>query len=110
MSSVPLSLLRAGRNPKVPHMSPAPYPLYSLSGATHKKAPTARMQSQIIISSQGCQVQLPHFLPDADSPVFSLSLVGNYFSGENVDGQGGVRRKTKKGRRADTKTVLLDLR
>lgn len=49
------------------------------------------------------------FSTSTDSSVCSLSLVGNYFSGDNVDGQGGVQKRTKKGRRADTKTVLPDL-
>lgn len=91
-------------------MPPPPHPLCRLLCAT-PKGPNNDTQGQGVTSAQGSQVQLRWLiLPATHSSVCSLNPVGNEFSGENADGQGGVQCKTKKSRRAGTKTVLLDLR
>lgn len=108
VGSVPPSLPRAGRDPEVPHITPTLPSLCSLLCATPKGA-NYDIQGQGVTSSQGCQVQLRLLLPATHSSVCSLNPVGNEFSGENADGQLGVQCKTKKSRRAGTKTVLLNL-
>lgn len=86
-----------------------PYPL--CFSVPHQKAPimTSRDRELLVPKAARCSFGGSFYLPHI---LLSVPLIPweNEFAGENADGQGGVQCKTKKSRRAGTKTILLDLR